>query len=56
MKMDYAMELLADHDLPIGEVAFSTGYADHKAFARAFTARTKESPSAYRKKVLASLR
>lgn len=51
MKLDYAMELLGDFTLPIGEVAFATGFADQKAFARVFQARVKESPTAYRKRL-----
>jgi len=55
-KIDHAMGLLQDRSLPIGEVAFATGYADHKAFARAFTSRAGESPSSYRKRVFAAQR
>jgi transcriptional regulator GlxA family with amidase domain len=39
--------------MPVGEVAFSTGFADQKAFSRSFAAEMKETPTAYRKRVLA---
>ena len=51
MKLDSAMEMLADPALPVGEVAFATGFADQKAFSRAFNLRLKETPTAYRKRV-----
>lgn len=52
MKIDHAKDLLADPSLSVGEIAFSTGYADHKAFARAFRSRVQESPSSYRRRLL----
>jgi len=55
MKIDQAMELLTDPSLQIGEIAFSTGFSDHKAFARAFLARTKETPTAYRERLVTVL-
>lgn len=54
LKIEYSLELLSDPSLSIGEIAFSTGFADQKAFSRAFSRRTGETPTAYRKKRLLS--
>lgn len=55
MKIDRAMELLADPSLPVGEVAFATGFSDQKDLTRSFSRRAKETPTAYRKRLLADV-
>jgi LacI family transcriptional regulator len=50
MKLEHARDLLSDAALPVGEVAFATGYPDGKAFCRAFTRWSGESPSKFRRR------
>ncbi len=48
IKLEHAKELLLNPAIPIGEVAFTTGFPDGKSFARAFAGSTGETPTAYR--------
>lgn len=43
-----AKTLVCDSDLPIGEIARTLGYREHKSFSRAFRTWTGMSPSAFR--------
>lgn len=52
LKMDHALDLLADRNLPVGEVAFATGFSDQKAFSRVFRKRMKETPSQFRERLI----
>lgn len=48
LKFDRASELLADPSIPIADIAFSIGFANTKAFSRAFHDRFQLSPTQYR--------
>jgi len=52
LKMDHAIDLLADLNMPVGEVAFATGFSDQKAFSRVFRKRMKETPSQFRERLI----
>jgi len=52
LKMDHALDLLADRNVPVGEVAFATGFSDQKAFSRVFRKRLKETPSQFRERLI----
>ncbi len=52
MRMLRAMELLADCDMPITEVAYTIGFESISAFNHAFHSFTQETPSQYRKRFL----
>jgi len=52
LKMDHALDLLADLNMPVGEVAFATGFSDQKAFSRVFRKRMKETPSQFRERLI----
>ena len=49
MRMIRAMELLADHHIPITDISLDVGYRAQSAFNAAFKAFTGQSPSAYRR-------
>ncbi|MET0544012.1 MAG: AraC family transcriptional regulator [Variovorax sp.] len=53
VRYEVARQLLADTDIPIGQVAASLDYADASAFVRAFRRWTDVSPAAWRLEVLA---
>ena len=48
IRLDNAKELLRSSNLPIAEIAFSTGYGDSSQFAAQFRKHMSVSPSAYR--------
>jgi AraC family transcriptional regulator len=50
-RIGYAIDLLRDPHLPIGEVAASVGYGTASAFSAAFRRRTGLTPSAYRRRL-----
>jgi AraC-like DNA-binding protein len=52
VRMLRAMELLAERDVPIAEVAYSVGFASVSAFNAGFRRFTQETPSQYRKRFL----
>lgn len=49
-RMIRAMELLADHDVKIIDIAYAVGFAGLSAFHHAFRTFTGETPTAYRKR------
>ena len=49
LKLRYARSLLAEENIPPGEIARQLGYADEAAFSHMFKKRTGFSPSAFRK-------
>lgn len=49
LKFERALELLAQPDVPIGDIATRIGFPETKAFSRAFQQRYRVSPSVYRK-------
>lgn len=49
IRMEKAMELLQQTELPISEVAGKVGISDYNYFSRVFHSKTGMSPSAYRK-------
>ena len=48
-----AMDLLAQHDMPVIEVAYAVGFASVSALTGAFRRFTQETPSQYRRRFLA---
>lgn len=52
LKFERAQELLADFALPIGEVAYRTGFGSLKDFSRAFSRRFGVAPSTHRRRLL----
>ena len=53
-RIERAMELLRDTDLPVTEVCLDVGFASLGTFSRTFSAVVGESPSAYRARALAA--
>lgn len=51
VRRDLAMEMLAQEDFPISEIALELGYTDSANFSRAFKRLTGETPRSYRKAV-----
>ena len=49
-RLAYAKRLLAESDLPIGEIAIRCGIPDYNYFSKVFKAAFSESPTAYRKR------
>lgn len=48
MRIDQAMQLLAETDLPIGEVAEKTGFSNSRYFSTSFKQFTSLTPREYR--------
>lgn len=47
-RIDRACELLSGSNLPVGDIAFASGFADHSYFSRMFRRQTGLAPSDYR--------
>jgi AraC-like DNA-binding protein len=55
-RIERAMELLRDTDLPVTEVCLEVGFASLGTFSRTFSAVVGESPSAYRERTVGERR
>ena len=56
IRIDKAMELLSDSDIPVSGICNHVGYSDHSYFTRVFRKATGLTPSAYRAKFKSVLR
>ncbi len=50
IRLSKAMEMIAESDMPLSEIAYTVGFSDPKYFGRTFKSKTGMSPSEYRKK------
>ncbi|WP_406768167.1 response regulator transcription factor [Candidatus Clostridium stratigraminis] len=56
IRVEKAIELLKNEDIPVSEVSYLVGYSDHSYFCKVFKKLKKATPSKFRKNIMLSKR
>lgn len=56
IRVEKALELLENEDIPVSEISYLIGYSDHSYFCKVFKKFTKVTPSKFRKNIMSRRR
>lgn len=56
IRVEKALELLKNEDIPVSEVSYLVGYSDHSYFCKVFKKFTKITPSKFRRNIISNKR